>query len=212
MSKRSKFITVSTIVLAILSVPAFLLWVPTKINAIVEFTKAYPILAPVLLILWRILAIVIPPIPGGLLSIALIPVFGWWQSFLYSAIGVLVGTSIAFLLARKYQEPFVKKFVPLQQLHEWQDKISQRTQFFTFLGIRLTTGSVSDYISYIAGLSKIKFRYFFLATLISLWSDLVIFYIGGKAYQASAYLAISLTLIFVAAAYLNSKFKFFKLK
>ncbi len=212
MNKTSKIIVWSTIILSILSVPLFLGFIPSKISAIIEFTNQYPLVGPIILITWRILAIVIPPLPGGLISIALIPVFGWWKSFIYTSISVLVGSTIAFFLARRYREPFVKKFVPLKQLHEWQEKISEKKQFWAFLGIRFATGSIMDYISYIAGLSKISFKNFILATCGALTSELILYYVGEKAYKFSAYLTIGLVLLFVAGIYLIKKFNFFKTK
>lgn len=212
MNKSSKFIIWSTIILSVLSVPAALIFLPQYVGVLTDFAKRYPVLAPAILVLWRMLAIVVPPIPGGLISISLIPVFGWFHTFIYTSIGVLVGTSICFFLARKFREPFVKRFVPLRQLHEWQDKISERTQFVSFLGIRLTTGSVMDYISYVAGLSKMRFRIFFTATLISLGSDAVLYYLGGRAFEVSAYLAIGLVVLFGLFYYVAKKLSFFKIK
>lgn len=212
MNKSSKIIIWTTITLSILSIPLLLFWLPNQIDKVVELSLKYPVFIPFLLVFWRFLSIVIPPLPGGLVSLAFIPVFGWWQSFVYSSIGVLIGTSTAFFLARRFREPFVKRFVPLQQLHAWQEKISDKTQFFAFVGIRFTTGSVMDYISYIAGLSKMSYKIYFGATALNLFSDLVLFYIGGKAYEYSAYLAMTAVVLFALLYYLNSKFKFFKIK
>ncbi len=212
MNKSSKILVWSTIILSIATLPLFLGFVPAKISEIIEFTNQYPLVGPIILIIWRILAIIIPPLPGGLISIALIPVFGWFNTFIYTTISVVTGSTIAFYLARRYREPFVEKFVPLKQLHEWQEKISEKKQFWAFLGIRFATGSIMDYISYIAGLSKISFKNFILATTISLSSDALLYYIGEKAYKYSAYLAIGLVFFFVAGFYIIKKFKFFKIK
>lgn len=212
MNKTSKILVWSTIVLSILSLPLFLGFIPAKISEIIEFTNQYPLVGPIILIVWRILAIVIPPIPGGLISIALIPVFGWWKSFIYTSIAVLIGSTIAFFLARKYREPFVKKFVPLKQLHSWQEKISEKRQFWAFLGTRFATGSIMDYISYIAGLSKISYKNFILATCCALTSELVLYYVGEKAYKYSVYGTIGLVILFIAGFYIIKKFKFFKIK
>lgn len=212
MNKTSKIIVWSTIILSILSVPLFLGFIPAKIKEIIEFTNNYPLVGPIILIVWRILAIVIPPLPGGLISIALIPVFGWWKSFIYTSIAVIIGSTIAFALARKYREPFVEKFVPLKQLHSWQEKISEKKQFWTFLGIRFATGSIMDYISYIAGLSKISYKNFILATCGALTSELILYYVGEKAYKFSAYFAIGLVVLFIGGYYVVKKFNFFKIK
>jgi len=67
-----------------------------------------------------------------------------------------------------------------------------------------------DYISYVAGLSKLSFKIYFGATLFSLSFDLVIYYLGGKVFEVSAYLAIGLVIFFGIFFYLAKKFNFFK--
>ena len=140
-------------------------WIPPRADAFIAFSEAHRFIGPVLVILWSILAIVVPPIPGGIISFALIPVFGWFWSFVYATIGLLIGTSIAFWLARRFREPLAQRFVPLQELHQWEQRFSQRMEFFAFLGIRFTTGPIMDFISYAAGLSSISFRKFFFGNV-----------------------------------------------
>ena len=184
-------------------------WIPPRADAFIAFSEAHRFIGPVLVILWRILAIVVPPIPGGIISFALIPVFGWFWSFVYATIGLLIGTSIAFWLARRFREPLAQRFVPLRELHQWEQKFSQRMEFFAFLGIRFTTGPIMDFISYAAGLSSISFRKFFLVTFISLLPDSISFYIGGAIYEAfynqGAYLAFFLLISFASALFFLRK-------
>lgn len=184
----------------------------TRFNEpIIEFTKNYPLVAPLIIIGWRIVGMVIPPIPGGAVSIAMIPIFGWFWSFIYASVGLLIGCSISFLLARKYREPLVEKFVPLKQLHTWEDKVSDNMHFATFVAIRFTTGPVLDFISYVAGLSKISFTKFFIATALTLIPDALFYYLGDNIYQASTPVALASLMLFVLAYYVLQKAKFFEL-
>jgi uncharacterized membrane protein YdjX (TVP38/TMEM64 family) len=159
------------------------LFTTTYEKEIVQFSLAHPLLAPLLLILFRMIGMIIPPIPGGILSFALIPILGWFWSYVYAMIGLTLGAIIAFYLARHFREPIVAKFVPLRQLHTWENKLSHKTEFFAFLMIRLTTGPIMDFISYIAGLSKISFPKFLLATLIAEIPSLLVYYLGGEIYS-----------------------------
>ena len=77
MRKKSwipKLTLISPIVLIIL----LYIWVPAHLSFLERLFTQTGILGPILLILWRILGMVIPPIPGGIVSIALIPVIGWF--------------------------------------------------------------------------------------------------------------------------------------
>lgn len=199
MDKNSKVIALITILLTLVVIFSVTSYLSPRLDFIIQFSRDYPLIGPVVIILWRILAIVIPPLPGGIVSLALIPVFGWFPSFVYGTVGLLIGATISFFLARKFREPLVKKFVPLQQLHKWQGKLSDRTEFLTFLVIRLTTEPILDFISYIAGLSKISFIKFFIATFIILLPNALTYYLGEtiykSIYQENFYLAAVLILI-----------------
>ncbi len=150
---------------------------------ITSFGLANPYFIPILIIVWRAISIVIAPLPGGVLSFAFIPIIGWFLAWLYGSIGVVIGATLAFYLARKFREPFVKRFVPLERLHKLEEKMSQKTEFFAFLGIRLTTAPIMDFVSYIAGLSKISYKKFIAVTLIAQLFEGVWYYFGGVAFQ-----------------------------
>jgi uncharacterized membrane protein YdjX (TVP38/TMEM64 family) len=214
MQKKPNFLALLTLGLTALSVTIFILLVPQNIDKIIEFGVAHPVLAPVLIVAWRMLAIIIPPIPGGVVSWAFLPAFGWFWSFIFAATGMLSGTVIAFFLARRYREKLVNKFVPLQEFKTWEEKLSNKTEFFGFLILRFTTGPVMDFVSYVAGLSKISFKQFFIATVISLLPDALLYYLGGEVYKTvykeNAYWSFATLALFALAIYILYKRKFFK--
>lgn len=203
-----------TITLTATSLVLFVLFVPAYLEEIINFATIHPVLAPFLVIIWRILAIIIPPLPGGVVSFALLPAFGWFWSFIFAAIGMLIGTSIAFYLARRFRLPLVKKFLPLQELNAWESRLSERTEFLGFLALRMTTGPVMDFISYVAGLSNITYRKFILATAISLVPDAFIFFAGEElyknVYKKNTYWNLVALVIFMVVAYVIYKSRFFK--
>ncbi len=161
-------------------------------------------LGPLLLILWRIIGIIFPAIPAGVISFAAVPIFGWFHTYLYTVTGIMIGTSISFFLARKFREPLVKRFVPLKRIHEVENKLTKRQEFLAIIGIRIFTVPVMDFSSYVAGLSKISFPKFFLATLIASLPDIAIFYFGEQFYKTffgrSLIVAVSV-LFFIATGY-----------
>lgn len=162
---------------------AIYLLTPYYQQDIIDFTVAHPVLAPFILILWRFIGVVIPPIPAGLVAFALLPVLGWFWVFLYSSIGLLLGAIVAFWLARIFREPLVKRFVPLKDLSKWESKLSEKTELWGFILVRMTTGPVMDFISYLAGITKLPFWKFFVATVISLIPSATAYYLGQTAYD-----------------------------
>ena len=161
-------------------------------------------LGPLLLILWRIIGIIFPAIPAGVISFAAVPIFGWFHTYIYTVTGIMIGTSISFFLARKFREPLVKRFVPLKRIHKIENKLTERQEFLAIIGIRIFTVPVMDFSSYVAGLSKISFPKFFLATLIASLPDIAIFYFGEQFYKTffgrSLIVAVGI-LFFIATGY-----------
>lgn len=209
MTKQLKFMATLTISLSVALIVLVVLFIVPNTNLIIEFSAENPLLGPLIIILWRILAIVIPPIPGAAISLALVPVFGWWQSFIYAAIGVLSGTTISFWLARVFREPLVRRFVPLQKLHSWQEKLSPKTEFFVFIGIILATAPVTDFMSYIAGISRIGFWKFIGAISVSILPNVIIYYFGELAFKLNVYFGIIYILLYLLIFYIFRKRDFF---
>jgi uncharacterized membrane protein YdjX (TVP38/TMEM64 family) len=156
------------------------------------------------LISWRVLGIIIPAIPGGIVSFAVIPFFGWSLTYLYTLIGISIGTSISFWLARSFRERLVARFLTLRKIHKLEDSLSHKKRFFAIVALRLFTVPVMDFSSYIAGLTKISFTKFFLATIIASIPDIGIFYFGEELYKKFFGKSIAIGvgfLFFIALAY-----------
>lgn len=156
---------------------------PLYTDILVEFTSEHKFYGPMFLILWRILGIIVPAIPAGIVSFTVVPFFGWKLTYLYTLLGILIGTSISFWLARRFREPLVARFLPLQKIHKLEDSLSHKKRFAAIVALRLFTVPVMDFSSYIAGLTKISFGKFFLATIIASLPDIGIFYFGEELYK-----------------------------
>lgn len=184
----NKTITVGVFTFTLTAIFAvfFLVFVPKYQTQIVTLTITYPLLAPLIIISWRIISILIPPLPGGILSFAFIPIIGWVGAYVYGEIGLLIGATLAFFISRKFREPAARRFVPIQSLHAWEDKLSKKKEFLAFLGIRIAGSSVMDFISYAAGLSKISYKKFITATVIAELPIAVWYYFGEVAYKEYA--------------------------
>lgn len=164
-----------------------------------EFGSHYPFVAPLLFILLRSLGIIIPPIPGIFIDLVGIATFGWAFGFVYGEIGIMVGSMVAFWVGRLFREPALRYVAPLRRVHEWENKISENTKFWAFVLLRLLSSPAFDYVSYVAGLTKISARKYFWATLIgSIPIVFLIYYLGEIAFSRGLYYTLAfLTAIFV---------------
>ena len=152
----------------------------------------YPLLAPILFILIRIVPIVIAPIPGIPVDIVGIFVFGWAMGFVLSVIGVMIGAMVAFWIGRYFRESLIRRFASLQKVREWEDKYSERQKFWALVFVRATTSPFFDYISYAAGLSKISTTKFFFSTfIVTVPIMFSIYYFGGLFFDKGLYTTVA---------------------
>ncbi|MEK7534319.1 MAG: VTT domain-containing protein [Patescibacteria group bacterium] len=211
MRKKHIFISLAVVLLLFSLVVVVILSRPSNIDAGIDFVGRHTVIGPLLLIVWRILGIVFPALPAGVISFAVVPIFGWLHTYIYTLSGILVGTSVAFFLARTFREKLVQRFMPLQKIHKLEGEISKKKQFLAIVALRLFTVPVMDFSSYIAGLTKISYKKFMLATLFASVPDIFIFYIGEEVYKKifgkSVFVAVIALLTIASIYYIYKKYK-----
>ena len=79
-----------------------------QLQALIKDTGA---VAPLIFILISFLQVTLVPIPGAVTIIAGNYLFGFWLSFLYSYIGMLLGAIFAFFLGKTIGRPFANWIV-----------------------------------------------------------------------------------------------------
>lgn len=194
-SKSIAWATGGIIIASIFLLPFAFPHVQTFVASIIV---RYPYLAPLVIIVFRFIGMVFAPLPGAPVSLASMVLLPWELAFLYNFIGTTIGMITAFLIARYYREAAVARLVSLQKIHQWQERISHRTQFAAFVALRLSTLVVSDFVSYAAGLSKLPFSRFLLAALlVDVPASLLFFYVGGQAIQYAFALLGGFTILFI---------------
>lgn len=123
--------------------------------------------APLVFIFLQVVQCVIPIIPGGITLLIGVMVFGPWMGFIYNYIGIIGGSTAGFFLARMYGTTFVRAMVSeksYQKYIGWLDRNQKRFDRFYMITMILP-GMPDDLICMIAGLSKMRFRWFFVTLL-----------------------------------------------
>ncbi|TSC78977.1 MAG: hypothetical protein G01um101433_37 [Parcubacteria group bacterium Gr01-1014_33] len=175
---------------------------PIPYSFVIHIIVKYPYAAPAVIIVSKFITAVLAPLPGAPIAIASLAFLPWWEAMLYNLIGSELGVVAAFFIARKYRERIVGYLTPLKKIHEFQDTISHRTQFWAFLAFRLISQAAFDIVSYAAGLTKISFATFIIAViLIDIPTHIVFFYLGGIAARYSVYMTVVAGGIFFALAW-----------
>jgi uncharacterized membrane protein YdjX (TVP38/TMEM64 family) len=127
-------------------------------------------------------------------------VYGWQIAALLSVIGWVIGTSLAFLLARRYGTQIVKRFISLKNIEKFEKRIPKDHLFLTIVFLRMAVPF--DFISYLLGLfSRINFRTYLLATTLGVIPMTIFLSILGILPLLFQLMAIGFLLIMFIAGY-----------
>lgn len=121
--------------------------------------EAQGLWAPVIFVAIQALQVVIAPIPGELTGFLGGYIFGQWLGFLYSTIGLTVGSLGAFWVGRQLGEPFVRRLVS-QETWARMGFLVRAEGTLLCLIVYLIPGLPKDVVCYIFGLSPMPFRVF----------------------------------------------------
>lgn len=130
--------------------------------------------APLAFILIQVIQTVVPIIPAALTIPMGAIIFGMGYGFYLNLIGIMIGSIINFILARKFGRPFVKLLVhknKFQKYTQWLEDKKRFSKLFTF-GMFFPL-SPADLLCYIAGLSDISFKRYIVT--LSLGKPLTLF-------------------------------------
>lgn len=132
-------------------------------------------------ILLQALQIVFAPLPGSILSFVGGYALGVWPAILWLMLGILIGSTIDFLLARLLGRRLLRYIVPRDKLARLDSMIIQRGTFYIFL-LLLIPNPLGDWIYYLAGLTPLPLPVFLLLVLIArLPSNLIEALLGSSA-------------------------------
>ena len=121
------------------------------------------------LLIAKIVGIIIPPVPGGLFTLGAIPIIGWWQAYIIDFVGLMIGSSIAFFLGKRYGRKLLLYFFDKALVEKIEKtKIKQNRQVESLFVLRVLAGStLTEIVCYAAGLLKISFKNFLIGTALS---------------------------------------------
>lgn len=173
-----------------------------------EFIISFGPLAKIVFIFFHIIQVIVFMIPGEVIEAAGGYVFGAWRGILLSLIGINIGVSILFLLAKKYKESLVNKLIP-QSIREQFQKIlnTKKLTLIVFL-IYLVPGIPRDGLVLICGLSKINFKSFMLYSTLGRMPALIMSsYYGQNLALGNKAIIIVATIVIVMAFLVGVIFK-----
>ena len=180
-----------------------------------QYIKGYGILAPLVFIAIQILQVIIAPIPGNITTLASGAIFGVFNGFIYGITGIIIGSIIAYWLARFLGKPLVVKLIGKNTYNKYADTFIGRS-FVVLLTVFLFPFFPDDALCLIAGVSNIKFGLFLILVIVGRSpSVLLTSYIGAgvitlQLWQWILIAVISFTLIGLSFKFGSKIEKYFK--
>lgn len=150
-----------------------------SVSLLKEYIKSYGMVAPIVYIV-MFTFVPLTLFPDSILAISGGMVFGMIWGTLYTIIGALFGAVLSFYISRILGRSVVSKIV--KNKGRYFEEGVEKKGFILILILRLIPLIPFDVISYLAGLSKIKFKDFILGTAIGIIPGILIFInIGDKS-------------------------------
>ncbi len=140
----------------------YILQHPRQLKKIISSYGAY---SPLAFILLQITQVIVAPIPGGAIEFLGGYLFGVEVGFLYSMIGLLLGSWLAFSLARIFEKWVVEKFVSEEIRKKFDYLIGHEGVILSFL-LFLIPGFPKDALCYVLGLTPMHLGIFLIISTI----------------------------------------------
>jgi uncharacterized membrane protein YdjX (TVP38/TMEM64 family) len=121
--------------------------------------------SPLAFVLFQVIQVVVVPIPGAPVSFLGGYLFGVKWGFIYSTIGLTLGSWLAFRIARIFEKWFVKKIVSSKKLKKFDYLIEHEGVILSFF-LFLIPGFPKDALCYILGLTPMSLVIFLIVSTI----------------------------------------------
>ncbi len=147
---------------------------------------SFGVFAPIVFIGLQILQVLLAPIPGELTGFVGGYLFGATLGFIYSTIGLSIGSLLAFLISRRLGLPFVRRFIGDELMSKFDYLMEHQGAFFSFLFF-LIPGLPKDYFCYLLGLSPMHILTFLIVSSIGRIPGTLLLSLQGHAVRSEDY-------------------------
>lgn len=140
-----------------------------KINSVEglrQYIAGFGSLAVILFIFFQFSQVVFLPIPGSVSVAAGVLLFGEWQCCLYSFIGIVTGSIVAFVVGKLIGYRAVSWIVGKENLDKWLKKLKGKDYLILSLMFILPLFP-DDILCFVAGLSSMTWGYFIIMIIVT---------------------------------------------
>ena len=150
-----------------------------SLSVLADTFRSLGIWAPIISIALMIAQGILAPLPSFVITAANGLAFGIPFGFFISWTGGMAAAIVMFWLARLFGAGFVERVTKQNHLLDQANRYSGKNGFFLIFVARLIPIVSFDFISFLAGLSQISFRSFFVATALGQIPGTILYTIVG---------------------------------
>ena len=174
-------------------------------DAIATFLHQYGVVGPLILFIILTLQVFLAVIPGHAFIVAGGYIYGLFLGAMITQISTVIASQLAFLLARKYGRPLVDRVAPANITEHWNRLAQTQGGLFFFFSFILPIFP-NDLMCFIAGMSAISPRKFFLANFLGrLPCAIFVTLIGSHGFELPLYFWILTVLVMIVLCVLWKK-------
>ena len=176
-------------------------------DAIQKYIVSWGVAAPLIFTTIQILQVVIAPIPGEATGFVGGYIFGAFRGFLYSSIGLAIGSMINFAIGRLLGKQFIRRVIPRSQIAQMDKLVHKQGAVILFICF-LFPGFPKDYLCLFLGVSDISTKLFFLMAALGRMPGTLALSIQGASLYNREYVLTGAIMVFcVVCAYLSYRYK-----
>jgi uncharacterized membrane protein YdjX (TVP38/TMEM64 family) len=178
----------------------------TDRDRIKAFIASYGSNAPLVFIIIQILQVLLAPFPGEATGFIGGFLFGPAKGFLYSSVGLTIGSLLNFSIGRFLGKHYVRKLIPPRQL-ERLDRIVKRQGVIVLFALFVVPGFPKDYLCLFLGLSTMPLTVFMVIATIGRMPGTLMLSLQGSYIFEQRYglfvliMGVSLIVVFLAYIY-----------
>lgn len=150
----------------------------------------------------QILQVLAAPLPGELIQIAGGYVFGVFTGTLLSLLGILLGSLMAFFMARWLGYPLLQALISKEKLEHFHELLnSNRAEVIVFI-LFLVPGAPKDIMTFVAGATPIPSGHFFLAAILGRFPGIMVSALIGAQLEKQQYFLAGILSLAAATIFL----------
>ena len=175
-------------------------------EAIAAYLQQFGVAGPILLFIILALQVFLAIIPGHAFMVAGGYIYGLLMGTVITQFSTVIASQLAFLLTRKYGRPLVERIAPANVIEHW-NKLAQSQGVVFFIFAFILPIFPNDLMCFIAGLSLISPKKFFLANFLGrLPCAIFVTLIGSHGFELPLYFWVLVISVMILLSVFWKKF------